>query len=44
MKLVLNFKDVPKLYNDSFQYDLILAFVIREFNIKSETVNLSFVD
>lgn len=44
MKLVLTFKDAVKLYSDSFQYDLILGFVIREFNIKGDTVSLTFVD
>ncbi len=44
MKLVLKFNDLIKLYTTELDYDNIVAFAKKEFDIKSSSLELSFLD
>ena len=44
MKLVLKFYEMIRLYSTTLQFGTIAAFARKEFNIKSTSLQLSFLD
>ena len=44
MKLVLKHKDSIKLYSFELDYDTLVQFIYKEFMIKPNTLELSFLD
>lgn len=44
MKLVLKFQEEVKLYTSNLEYDDIVAFICKEFNITPESLHISFLD
>lgn len=44
MKLFLRYKGIAALYNDEITFSQLLNFVIKEFHLKADTVEMSFID
>lgn len=44
MKLVLKFKEEVKLYTSALDYEEIVNFACKEFNIAPESLHISFLD
>jgi hypothetical protein len=44
MKLVLKFQEEVKLFTGSLEYDDVVAFICREFNIVPPSLHISFLD
>lgn len=44
MKIVLKFNDAIKLYTSGLDYEEIVNYAKKEFNIKSSSLELSFLD
>ena len=44
MKLVLKYSNNVKLYTQDLSYCALIDFIEREFSLKKETINLSYID